>query len=164
MSHFNLAVFRYPGQSLHELIDREQDNYRFDHFKPSKNLLRKKNCEYCSICKVGNMNTHMDARKYRNALDEWDVAVNHKHIVGVEPLFNAEYYIDRFGTRVNYARRMATFSTSAVLLPWGEWHDEWTDYLPFTWENEEYWFAHYKERFLDTADPNWIITVLDCHS
>lgn len=24
-------------------------------------------------------------------------------------------------------------------------------------------YGHYKERFLDTADPDWILTIVDCH-
>ena len=30
-------------------------------------------------------------------------------------------------------------------------------------EDSRDWYGHYKERFLDTADPDWILTIVDCH-
>lgn len=56
------------------------------------------------------------------------------------------------------------FSTFAVVLPNGRWYEEgnmgW--WALVTNANED-WNATYKEKFLDTADPNWILTIVDCH-
>ena len=30
-------------------------------------------------------------------------------------------------------------------------------------DEDDNWNANYKERFLDKADPDWILTIVDCH-
>lgn len=57
------------------------------------------------------------------------------------------------------------FYTFAVLFPDGTWH-EMGKMTPFgIVENEVAgWAQTYKEKFLDMADPEWILTIVDCHS
>lgn len=82
-------------------------------------------------------------------------------------LYTEEYYRDYYGDRETYARHQAQFSTFAVVTPDGEWHEKgrmgWFGCSSETGEEARDWEDHYKERFLDTADPNWELHIIDCH-
>ena len=56
------------------------------------------------------------------------------------------------------------FTTFAVVLPNGRWYEEGEmGWFAMVSDEDKDWSARYKERFLDTADPNWILTIVDCH-
>ena len=55
----------------------------------------------------------------------------------------------------------------AVITPDGKWYAEgdmgWFGCSSATPEEFKKWCEHYKEIFLDNADPKWILTIVDCH-
>lgn len=114
-----------------------------------------------------------DLVKYAHALRFWDVVVDHQPLKPNETeddyfnFYKEEYYRERYGDRETYARYIAQFSTFAVVTPDGEWHEKgemgWFGCSSDTAEDERDWEEHYKERFIDTADPDWILTIVDCH-
>lgn len=57
--------------------------------------------------------------------------------------------------------------TYAVVTPDGVWHAPgemgWFACSTETDDEWDEWRAHYKERFIDTADPNWFMVLIDCH-
>ena len=56
------------------------------------------------------------------------------------------------------------FMTFAVILPNGRWYEEGSmGWWAVVTDRDDSWEANYKERFLDKADPNWILTIVDCH-
>ena len=65
------------------------------------------------------------------------------------------------------ARYCAQFSTYAVVTPDGKWHGKgemgWFACSSETADEAKDWEEHYKERFIDTADPEWYLTIVDCH-
>ena len=69
--------------------------------------------------------------------------------------------------RETYARTMAAFSTYAVVTPDGEWHQKgqmgWWGMSSETPDEAKSWEADYMKRFIETADPELILTVVDCH-
>jgi len=54
---------------------------------------------------------------------------------------------------------VSSFATSAVVTPDGQWHRQSTS---IDSEDRE-WICKYHERFLATADPEWLLTIVDCH-
>ena len=62
---------------------------------------------------------------------------------------------------------MTQFSTYAVVTPDGEWHEKgsmgWWGCSSETADEAKDWEERYRERFLDSADPDWILTIVDCH-
>lgn len=112
----------------------------------------------------------MDQEAYEDALRFWDVAVNHKEAEPGEEyttFFKEEYYREYYGDRETYARHQAQFSTFAVVTPDGVWHEKgrmgWFGCSGETADEAKDWEDHYKERFIDTADPEWFLTIVDCH-
>ena len=120
--------------------------------------------------RVGDMDFPVDRGAYEAALRFWDVVVDHKPAgPGEVPfsLYSEEYYREYYGDRETYARQMASFSTYAVITPDGEWHAPgrmgWFGCSSESADESRDWYGHYKERFLDAADPDWILTIIDCH-
>lgn len=56
------------------------------------------------------------------------------------------------------------FTTFAVVLPNGRWYEKGSmGWWAIVTDEKEDWTEKYKEKFLDTADPSWILTIVDCH-
>jgi hypothetical protein len=120
--------------------------------------------------RVGDLEFGLDEEEYKDALRFWDIVVDHKpHKPDEEyhTIYKEEYYKEYYGDRDTYAKHCAQFSTFAVLTPDGVWHEKgemgWFGCSSETPEEAKDWEEHYKERFLDTADPDWILTIVDCH-
>ena len=120
--------------------------------------------------RFGDLSFPPDQEAYEEALRFWDVAIDHKPAADGEeysPFYKEEYYREYYGDRETYARQQAEFSTYAVVTPDGEWHAPgemgWFGCSSESAEDFRDWYGHYKERFLDTADPDWILTIVDCH-
>lgn len=111
-----------------------------------------------------------DHESYKDALDFWNVVIDGKPKTPGKnyfTLFAEKYYKDYYGDRETYARYMSRFRTYAVITPDGKWYAEgnmgWFGCSSATPEEFRKWCEHYKEIFLDNADPDWILTIVDCH-
>ena len=120
--------------------------------------------------RIADIDFTPDAQKYEAALRYWDVIVEHQPKLPGEDFFsmyNEQYYLDYYGDRDTYARYMTQFSTYAVVTPDGEWYEKgrmgWWGCSSETADEAKDWEEHYRERFLDSADPDWILTIVDCH-
>lgn len=115
----------------------------------------------------------LDKSEYRYRLRYWDVVVNDSPLKPGETedyffnMFKKEYYIHRYGNAETYARIMASFSTYAVVTPDGEWHAPgdmgWFGMSDESDEAWVYWVDNYHDRFIEKSDPDWIMTIVDCH-
>lgn len=120
---------------------------------------------------VKDLDFSPDEKAYQRALRFWDIIVDHKPLEeGEEKPFNfykEDYYREYYGNRETYARYCSQFSTYAVVTPDGKWHGKgemgWWGCSSETADESKDWDEHYKERFIDTADPDWYITIVDCH-
>ena len=120
--------------------------------------------------RVGDLEFPFDKETYEHCLRFWDVAIDHKPAKPGEnytTFYKEEYYREMYGDRETYARHQAQFSTYAVITPDGQWHSKgkmgWWGCSSETGEEARDWEDHYKERFLDSADPDWHVTIVDCH-
>ena len=84
-----------------------------------------------------------------------------------QSFYRKEYYRDQYRDKETFAGIRASFVPFACVTPDGEWHERgrmgWFACSSETAEEGLDWDLHFKERFLDTADPDWLITLLDCH-
>ena len=120
--------------------------------------------------RVKDLEFPFDHEAYEHALRFWEVVIDHQQAKPDEEFptfYTEEYYREHYGNRENYARQMAEFSTYAVVTPDGEWHAPgeigWWGCSSETGEQAQDWYRNYKERFLDTADPDWTLNLIDCH-
>ena len=133
-------------------------------------MLKLKSGKYADSARVCDIDFSPDDEVYQRSLRFWDVVVEHKPKEEGEDFFtiyNEQYYRDFYNDRESYARQQAAFSTYAVVTPDGEWHAPgemgWFGCSSESGDESIDWYSHYKECFIDAADPDWILTIVDCH-
>lgn len=96
---------------------------------------------------------------------EWDELINPPK--DKPSFYKPEYYLERFGTKENFVKRLMLFATYAVVTPDGEWHEAgkmgWWGMSSDTAEDKEAWDLGYRDKFLKDLSPDTLITVVDCH-
>lgn len=120
---------------------------------------------------VKDIDFNYDLDAYRRALRFWDVIVEDAPKTEDEEdmwsIYSKEYYREYYGDRETYARYVSQWSTFAVILPNGVWYEKgemgWFGCSSDTPEDAKKWNETFKERFIDAADPNWVLTIVDCH-
>ena len=120
--------------------------------------------------RVKDIEFPFDDDAYKRALRFWDVYVEKKPAKPGEeysPYFAEEYYREHFGDRETYAKYAADFSTYAVITPDGKWHSPgevgWFGTSSESGEEARDWYAHYRERFIESADGYLYVVIVDCH-
>lgn len=133
-------------------------------------MLKTKTGETVDSGRIADLDFSPDKEEYENALHFWDVVVDHKPQKPdeeIQSFWNEQYYKDYYGDRETYAKTMASFSTYAVITPDGEWHAPgemgWFGCSSEGPDESKEWYAKYKERFIDSADPDLYLTIVDCH-
>ena len=80
--------------------------------------------------------------------------------------YRKEYYASYYKNAEDYATRCAQFSTFAVVTPDGVWHERgrmgWFACVDDTPEDSADWDANY-HKFIEEAEPEDIMTIVDCH-
>ena len=128
------------------------------------------NGKHVNTARIGEIDFTPDEEEYQKALRFWDVVVEHAPAKPEEEFysfFKEQHFIVYYGDRETFARRQAMFSTHAVVTPNGHWHEcgrmGWFGLSRETPEESAYWHEHYFERFIKDADPNLMMTIVDCH-
>ena len=78
-----------------------------------------------------------------------------------------EEFLRKYPTEQSYIEDYSRFYTYAVLTPDGEWYEPgkmgWWGISSATYEEEKEFEKNYEERFIKTANPEWYLTIVDCH-
>lgn len=125
------------------------------------------------VARVGDIDFSPDPEVYARAARFWEVYVEGKPLQPGESgeqfqsFYRKEYYLDQYKNKETFAAISASFTPFACVTPDGEWHERgkmgWFACSSETPEEGLDWDLHFKERFLDTADPDWMLTMVDCH-
>jgi hypothetical protein len=90
----------------------------------------------------------------------WEEAMDKEY----ESIREAYFGVKPGMTKEEYLNKMSMFSTFAVITPDGKWYEKGQmGWWAVVSNEEEDWDEKYKERFIDTADPEWTLTIVDCH-
>ena len=134
-----------------------------------ENMLRV-NGKKVNSARVKDVDFSIDEHIYQLALDEWNVLIDGKPNKPGKEYDDFPDHVDymlSFGDKESYAKRAASFGTFAVITPDGAWHEKgrmgWFGVSSETLEEALEWDRCYQGRYIDTADPEWIITIVDCH-
>jgi len=129
----------------------------------------KKAGEYDSA-KVSDIDFSPDKEQYARSLRWWEVVIEDSPLRNDEDksdffnLYKKEYLIERYKDKEAYASAQSLFSTFAVITPDGEWHEKGEmGWFGCVSNEEDEWALKYKECFIDTANPDWTLTIVDCH-
>ncbi len=138
-------------------------------------LLRIKNSKTEAFsAQVKDIDFSPNPDKYSNALAEWNEIVGGAPRTAITENYSNGLLVDTkkdlialYHDGETYAKSRALFETVAVVTPDGEWHEPgavgWFGAIEATCSELREWREHYKERFIDTADPEWVLTIVDCH-
>ena len=134
-------------------------------------LLRLKDGTRANSAKIQDIDFTLDQEEYKRALRFWDIIVDHKPLEPDEEkpfqFWKEEYYREYFGDRETYARRMAQFSTAAVVTSDGIWCERgtvgWFGCSDETPEEAQDWDDNFLQHFIEGEDPATTITIVDCH-
>lgn len=81
--------------------------------------------------------------------------------------YNPEYYKKRYKDAETYIKTQELPCYHAVVTPDGIWHEPskmgWFACTDGDLADELEWDLHFKERFIDTAEFDWVATIVDCH-
>lgn len=115
---------------------------------------------------------HVNSAKIKDI--RWDLMEeeNKKRLVPYEEFLKKAYYSEeylksKYPTEEEYIRNFTKFSTYAVLTPDGEWYEPgkmgWWGISSATADEEKEFENNYEENFIKSADPEWELTIVDCH-
>lgn len=78
-----------------------------------------------------------------------------------------EYLKEKYPTEEDYIKCFTKFSTYAVLTPDGTWSEPgrmgWWCISEATPKQEREFHNQYEEKFIKNANPEWYLTIVDCH-
>lgn len=84
-----------------------------------------------------------------------------------ESYYSEEYLKTKYPTEEEYKKSFTQFFTYAVLTPNGQWYEPgtvgWWGISSATPEQEAKFEKNYEEKFIKTANPEWKLTIVDCH-
>lgn len=109
-------------------------------------------------------------KEYKEAKRFWEVVVEKKPLKEDEEkpftLYNEDYYKERYKDADEYATNQARFSTYALVTPEGEWYEPgkmgWWGISNTTPDSEKD-FEKFFDEYLAKANPEWTLTIVDCH-
>lgn len=136
-------------------------------------LIKTKDGDTVDECRIGEMDLTPNQDVYNHALRFWDVYVDKKPLKPGETeeqyntFYRESYFKDRYLDCETYAKCQASFMTRAVVTPDGEWHEAgemgWFGCSSETDEEWRGWAKNYQKTYIESADPDLIITIVDCH-
>lgn len=80
--------------------------------------------------------------------------------------YRPEYYLEFYGTKEEYIRRLGLWNTFAVVDGKG-WYEPgemgWFGCSSDTPDSKKDWEDNFRSRFIDTLDPEDLVAIVDCH-
>ena len=179
MSHFTVAVFHYPNDDLDEILAPYDENITVE---PYIDMTKSQAIEYVrtffnfkdktdeelyqmAVNIMGEVDEDGNIYSNRNPKAKWDWWTIGGRWSGMLKLKNKDEYTDSACVEdIDFDDEPIV--TFAVITIDGEWHEKgemgyWACYKAN--EDTDDWDSNFRKRFIDTADPNWILTIVDCH-
>lgn len=149
----------------------ENPNKKWDYWG-LKHMLRLKNGERASSAQIKDVDFSHDPKAYQHAIRFWEINVEGQELkTGEETrdyfsLFKPEYYIERYGSKEEYADKESAFSAWAFVTPDGKWHEQgemgWFCANDATADSTKGFMQELQET-IEKADPASYIATVDCH-
>lgn len=135
-------------------------------------MIRTKDGRKVDSCQIKNIDFSPNKAVYDWAIRFWEVNVEGQELKTGEQKFDffsfhtPEYYLNIFGTKEKYAEHEAAFSTFAVVTPDGTWREKgemgWFGMSSET-KNSVMGYLEAFNKILEETDPEYYLTVVDCH-
>lgn len=134
-------------------------------------LLRTFSGDRCAEARVADIDFGIDLHAYNANYRWWEVAVEGtpmregEKADDFDSIYRKEDLLERYKSKESYAKIQSSVITNAVITPDGKWYQNGAAGCPGDESAEEgyAWDMQFKEAFLDRAEPDWILTIADCH-
>lgn len=120
------------------------------------------------VVRIKDIDHSVDQEAYDRRIAQWEYNVEGKE--GDESLKlweSKDYLIRQYKNKETFAKVESMFSFRAVVTPDGEWREVretgWWGYCDESPGEYIDWVLHFKERFIDPCDSEWVLHTLDCH-
>lgn len=123
-------------------------------------------------CQIKESDFLPNPKAYDHAIRFWEVNVEGQDLRPDENktdyfnFYKPEYYTERYESKVAYAAHRAAFSTWAMITLDGQWHEQgemgWFGLSDATSDSTKS-FAEMFNEIIKTANPEFYITIVDCH-
>lgn len=125
-------------------------------------------------CKVKDYPKDINQKEYNKALRIWEIVVEGKPILTQHEkeylkfglLFSKEFYLERYGTKENFATISATPHTFALLYN-GQWYEKgamyWFGISDAEMKSEKAYLEKFQQIINDPANQELYIAIVDCH-
>lgn len=124
--------------------------------------------------RVGDIKRTCNPEAYDHAIRSWELIVDEAEPQNKQEedvvkfnFYNKEYFLERYHDKETYARCMSGFMTHSVVLPDGTWHEAgqmgWFGISHETPDDGLSWELNYIRDYIEAADPDWTMTIVDCH-
>ena len=169
-------VMEYYGQEIDQNgnpLSTYNPNSKWDWYNIGgrwNGLLKTKDGKFCNSCLLKDLDLTLNEEQYNKEIRFWEIVVEEQPLKdGEEEPFNwykKEYYLEKYGTKENYAKLQSQFGTYAILTPEGEWLEPgqmgWWGISGASIDEEKSWEENYME-LLNSFDKDLKITIVDCH-
>lgn len=125
------------------------------------------------IAQIKDIDFSIDTDAYVSAIRFWEVCVEKQPLKSDENpasfhcYMKPEYYKEQFGTKERFARAQSELSTFAVITNDGKWHEQgqmgWFGVCDASGKQTQEWYDGWYNTFVKNVDPEWYITIVDCH-
>lgn len=123
--------------------------------------------------RVKDINFEPDCEIYNRSLRWWEVVIENSPLKDGENAddffntLNEKFLLGTYKNKETYAKIQSSVITNAVILPEGKWYQAYDIKEAGAGYGAEEkifdWNLHFKERFIDKAEPEWVLTIVDCH-
>ena len=133
-------------------------------------LKLKANKEFADSAKVKDVDFSPNKENIEKDKRRWEIFIDKKPLKEGEerpnPFYSEDYYKQRYKDANDFATRRSRFRTFAFVTPDGEWNEPgkmgWQKIDTSTPDSQEKYNEMF-EKYLNEADPEWTITIVDCH-
>lgn len=142
--------------------------------KSWQNASVKLNDDEFDSAKIGDIDFSPDMKEYNKAIRFWELYVDGQEAQNSEDkeliewcFYKPDYYKNRYLNKELYAKTESEFSTYAVITPDGVWHSKgdmgWWGCSSESDEENRAWHKSFYETFIQNTNPDFYLTVVDCH-
>lgn len=174
------AIKRYDPDMIDEygnVTSTYNPNSKWDWYEVGgrwSNLLTLKTGEKTDCDVIKEVSFEPDIKEYNKALRFWELYVekNEEDLTEEEKdeigfvFYKKEYFLEKYGSKEEYAKAMSSFSTYAILDSDGVWHEPgamgWFGMSHASIKEEKKFTDNYMD-IINREDPNNIIIIVDCH-
>lgn len=155
----------------------ENPNAKWDWYEVGgrfSHLMNHKNGYKIAFGKISEIDFTPDVQRYNYAKRFWELKIekdepqnkSDEDMIRFD-VYKDEYYTNMYKSKEEYADAQSSFETYAVITPDGEWHSKgdmgWWGFSSESAEEARQWGMSFAERFINNANPELILTIVDCH-